>query len=49
MYEIRGKYRGESWETIDEFDTLKEAQAMLLEYQMAFGAGWRLTIRRKPR
>ena len=49
MYEIRGKYPGNQWETIDEFDTMEEAKAMLAEYIRAFGPDWRLTIRRVKR
>ena len=49
MFEIRGKYREKPWETIDEFDTAEEARKMLLEYQMAFGPEWRLTVRRKSK
>ena len=48
MFEIRGKYRGKPWETIDEFDTEEEARKMLLEYEMAFGPDWTLRVRRKP-
>lgn len=46
MYEIRGKYPGLPWETIDEFETKDEARAMLKEYRLAYGPGWRLTIRK---
>lgn len=44
MYKIRGKYQGQPWEDIDEFDTRKEALAMLDEYRMAYGAGWQLKV-----
>lgn len=47
MYVIRGKYTGQPWEDIDEFDTQEEAAKMLVEYQAAFGAGWILTIKRR--
>ena len=34
MYEIRGKYPGEPWDTIDEADTKQEATRLLTEYQI---------------
>lgn len=40
---INGMYRGER-ETVDEFETLKEAKAMLREYRSAFGPDWQLWI-----
>ena len=46
MWEIRGKYPGLAWETIDEFDTKEEAQEMLAEYRMAYGSEWILAIRK---
>ena len=46
MFEIRGKYPGETWETIDTADTEKEARQLVLEYKMAFGSEWRITYRR---
>ena len=46
MYEIRGKYPGEPWETIDEVDTKSEAERLLKEYKMAYGPVWRLCIRK---
>lgn len=45
-YEIRGKYPGLPWETVDEADTLSEARRYLMEYRMAYGSEWRLTIRK---
>lgn len=46
MYKIRGKYPGQPWEDIDEFDTRPEALKMLAEYRMAYGPGWRFTIKK---
>ncbi len=46
MYEIRGKYPGEPWETIDEADTKQEANSLLAEYRMAYGPEWRLCIKK---
>lgn len=46
MYEIRGKYPGEPWETIDEADTKQEAIRLLTEYRMAYGPEWRLCIKK---
>ena len=34
MFKIRGKYPGQPWEDIDEFDTRPEALKMLAEYRM---------------
>lgn len=46
---IRGRYQGQT-ETIDAFDTRPEAQRMLEEYQLAYGAGWALWLTStKPR
>jgi hypothetical protein len=36
MTYINGKYQNEKIETIDQFDTHREAQKMLSEYQLAF-------------
>lgn len=47
VYKIRGKYPGEPWEDIDEFDTKEEAQTMLTEYRMAYGPEWRLCIKKE--
>lgn len=49
MFEIRGKYPGCPWETVDAFDTREEALTMLREYRKAFGPEWTLTIRRAKR
>lgn len=46
MYEIRGKYPGMPWETIDEAETKQEANQLLREYRIAYGAEWRLCIRK---
>lgn len=46
VYKIRGKYPGQPWEDIDEFDTRPETLKMLAEYRMAYGPGWRFTIKR---
>jgi hypothetical protein len=47
MYLIMGQYEGRDAEEIDEFDTRKEALQMLAEYQLAYGSGWRLWVRKK--
>lgn len=46
VYKIRGKYPGQPWEDIDEFDTREEALKMLREYRMAYGPEWRFTIKK---
>lgn len=47
MYEIRGKYPGEPWETIDEAQTRNRRPPRLLtEYRMAYGPEWRLCIKK---
>jgi hypothetical protein len=43
MYKIMGRYAGRT-EEIDEFDSKEEAENMLGEYRMAYGAGWSLWI-----
>lgn len=46
MFEIRGKYPGEAWETIDTADTEQDARYLVREYKMAYGPEWRITCRR---
>lgn len=46
MYRIMGKYPGQPWEVIDDFDTRPEALKMLAEYRMAYGPEWKLTIKK---
>ena len=46
VYKIMGKYPGQPWEDIDEFDTRPEALKMLAEYRMAYGPEWRFTIKK---
>ena len=46
VYRIMGKYPGQPWEEIDDFDTRPEAMKMLAEYRMAFGPEWKLTIKK---
>jgi hypothetical protein len=43
MFIIMGTYQGKT-EEIDEFDTRAEAEQMLSEYRMAFGADWALWV-----
>ncbi len=45
-YAIMGAYRGER-EEIDSADTIESARYLLGEYRMAYGADWRLWIRRE--
>lgn len=45
MYDIIGTYRGQS-EVVDTAETRKEAEYLRGEYQVAYGAGWGVTIRR---
>ena len=47
MYEIRYKYPGEPWETIDEADTEEEAKQYVNEYRAAFHGEGIVTYRRK--
>lgn len=49
MFEIRGKYPGQPWETIDTADDEREARRLRREYEMAFGPEWRITYRRAPK
>ena len=44
MFKIVGVYEGNR-EVIDEFDTREEAERMLVEYRMAFGKDWLLSIK----
>lgn len=45
---INGKYQGET-ETIDEFETRKEARRMIAEYRLAYqGSGFELWLSRRP-
>jgi len=44
MFKIMGKYTDCPWEEIDSFGTRKEAEVMLAEYKIAYGAGWSLKI-----
>ena len=46
MYQIIGKYQHEPQEIIDEAETMKEAEQLLAEYRMAFGAEWKLRIKK---
>jgi hypothetical protein len=39
MFKILGKYRGQT-EEIDTADTLREAEYLVAEYQMAYGVSW---------
>ena len=47
MYVIRGKYPGQAWEDIDEFDSREETEKMLAEYQLAYGSEWLFTIKKR--
>ena len=42
-YIIMGSYQGKT-EEIDNFETLKEAEKMLVEYKLAYGKDWSLWI-----
>jgi hypothetical protein len=44
MFKIIGVYRGEK-EELDSFETREEAEAMLVEYKLAYGSSWYLYIR----
>lgn len=43
MFKIMGCYMGIT-SVVDEFNTLKETQKMLLEYRITFGRNWSLWI-----
>lgn len=43
-YKIMGRYNGQT-EEVDEAETRKDAQYLLSEYKLAFGAGWSLWIK----
>ena len=45
---IMGTYRGVT-EEVDSFDTRQEAEAMVLEYRLAFGPEWVLVTKAVPR
>lgn len=45
MYEIIGRYQGES-EVIDTADTKQEAEYLVGEYRLAYGAGWSISYRK---
>lgn len=45
MYEIMGR-SSYGTEVIDEADNLEEAEGLVAEYKMAFGAGWSIWYRR---
>lgn len=49
MWEVRGKYPGQPWETIDTADAEREARQLRREYAAAFGPEWKITIRRAPK
>jgi hypothetical protein len=44
VYKIIGSYHGSEHEVIDEASSMQEAQRLLAEYQLGFGAGWYLYI-----
>jgi hypothetical protein len=44
MFKIIGVYQGQK-EVVDEFETRDEAETMLMEYRIAYGASWHLYIR----
>ena len=44
MYKIMGRYGNGRAEEVDSADTRKEAEYLLAEYRLAYGAGWRLWI-----
>lgn len=45
MYKIYGRYDGGDAEEIGETVTREEAEYLLSEYSLAYGAGWELWIR----
>lgn len=48
MYLIIGRYQGNT-EEIDSAETMETARYLQREYQMAYGAGWIVTIKKaKP-
>lgn len=45
---IMGKYKGQSWEEIDQAETKDDIDYLLGEYRLAFGSGWQFkTVRRR--
>ena len=48
MTYIIGKFENAPVETIDAFDTHREALKMLTEYQLSFGRGWSLWVSTRP-
>jgi len=43
MFKIFGTYQNTT-EEIDQFDSKEKAIAMLAEYQLAYGSGWKLWV-----
>jgi len=48
VFQILGRYNNQT-EEIDTADTKQEAEYLLGEYQLAFGAGWRLWIKKEAK
>ena len=44
MVYINGKYQNGETETIDQFETRKEAREMIKEYRMAYGLDYTLWL-----
>lgn len=49
MFKIMGRYEGGEEEEVDSAETKRDAEYLLSEYKLAFGAGWSLRIVRKRR
>jgi hypothetical protein len=45
MFKIMGKYQGKT-EEIDSAETRSEADYLLGEYRLAYGAGWKLWVKK---
>ena len=44
MIYINGKYQNQETETVDQFETRKEAKEMIKEYRIAYGPEWSLWL-----
>jgi len=44
VIEIWARYQGGEWELIDQFEP-GDVQAMLAEYKLAYGPGWKWELR----
>jgi len=46
MWKLFAKYKGQSWEEIDEFDCAWEANRCMTEYILAYGSNFEFNLRK---